>query len=214
MGRPLLTISNLAEYARRYAAGASLRALAAAAGVSAHAMRDHLARAGVLVKRRDTTWAQTTSRPLAERFWEKVDRGSPDGCWLWRGSLSNGYGQIHVPGKRAMVRTHRVSWELHHGAIPRGLWVLHRCDNPPCVNPGHLFLGTRTDNIVDMAKKSRHRRQKIGPQRAAEILREWQAGWWRTRTQIAEAEGVALGTISAILRNKTYRYVPRSTAAA
>lgn len=96
---------------------------------------------------------------LSDRFWAKVDR-NPDGCWLWTGSKSShGYGQLFsmVGGHRAVLHTHRISWELHNGPIPDGLWVLHRCDVRPCVRPDHLFLGTRQDNTDDMMAKGRHR---------------------------------------------------------
>lgn len=98
-------------------------------------------------------------RPLDERFWEKVVT-SPDSCWLWTGAQSpRGYGAFVV--SRGDVRTaSRVSWELVNGPIPDGLWVLHRCDNPPCVNPDHLFLGTHQDNMDDMAQKGRGRKPR------------------------------------------------------
>ena len=96
--------------------------------------------------------------PLHERFWAKVKRGGPDDCWIWIGSRlkSGGYGQISA-GRRGQppLRAHCLSWQFSYGEIPRGLCVLHRCDNPPCVNPEHLFLGTRDDNAKDMAAKGR-----------------------------------------------------------
>src|SRR5690348_16844605 len=77
--------------------------------------------------------------PPANLFWSRVDRRSPGECWVWtRGRLKAGYGQLTVGGK---CRTaHRIAWELTNGPIPDGLSVLHRCDNPPCCNPAHLFL--------------------------------------------------------------------------
>ena len=95
---------------------------------------------------------------LEERFWAKVKK--TDGCWVWTGSAQhNGYGYLHIGDKtnRKPMRAHRVSWELHNGPIPTGLWVLHRCDNPPCVRPEHLWLGDRTDNMRDCAAKGRVR---------------------------------------------------------
>lgn len=100
--------------------------------------------------------------PLADLFWHLVDKRGPDDCWPWQGSLYVGYGRIK-DGQRGRVGAHRVSWELHHGPIPDGLWVLHRCDNPPCVNPAHLFLGTPGDNVRDMHAKGRWSRRATRP---------------------------------------------------
>lgn len=91
-------------------------------------------------------------RPWQERFWEHVDRSGE--CWLWTGKrLPRGYGQVSIHHQWRYA--HRASWELHNGPIPEGMDICHRCDNPPCVNPAHLFLGTRRDNVHDMMAKGR-----------------------------------------------------------
>jgi len=89
-----------------------------------------------------------------EQFWARMTKGGAAECWLWT-SLRNkqGYGQIHFRGR--WHRAHRLAWTLTHGPIPEGLWVLHRCDNPPCCNPAHLFLGNRVDNMQDASHKGR-----------------------------------------------------------
>lgn len=92
---------------------------------------------------------------LNEQLWGRVDRSSANGCWLWTGSRNGGYGTISVGGKA--LRAHRLAYELTHGPIPQGAVVMHTCDNPPCVNPGHLKAGSQLDNIQDMLNKGRHR---------------------------------------------------------
>jgi hypothetical protein len=98
-----------------------------------------------------------TDAALAVRFWAKVQKGP--GCWLWTAYRNrDGYGQFRVGGR--MSKAHRVSWMLHFGPIPGGLDVLHRCDNPDCVNPSHLWLGTDADHTADKVAKGRQSRQK------------------------------------------------------
>ena len=98
-------------------------------------------------------------KPLTQRFWGKVAIG--EGCWLWVGWKSTrGYGKVNLPcGRGKTIYAHRLSYEIHYGQIPEGLLVCHHCDNPQCVRPEHLFLGTNYDNTQDAVSKGR---QKCG----------------------------------------------------
>lgn len=97
-------------------------------------------------------------RPLEARFWEKVEKAGPDDCWLWTGQLNkDGYGVLRA-GKVDGYRTqgaHRISFQLAGGTIPEGKSVCHTCDNPGCVNPNHLWVGSNQDNVDDSVRKGR-----------------------------------------------------------
>ena len=95
--------------------------------------------------------------PHTDRFWSKVNKITESGCWEWTAGLRNaaGYGGFCI--NRSMFLAHRISWEIENGKIPNNSCVLHKCDNPLCVKPSHLFLGSRTDNNVDRMNKGRSR---------------------------------------------------------
>lgn len=99
---------------------------------------------------------------LLARFWPKVDRRGPLECWPWTASslTTYGYGHIRLTSSRRKVLSHRLAYELANGPIPDGLKVLHECDNPPCCNPAHLFLGTHLANARDRDSKGRQRKQE------------------------------------------------------
>lgn len=102
--------------------------------------------------------------PVAERIKLNVTVRPFSGCWEWKGSKKNGYGHTIIGsrtnGTRKTVPAHRLSYETFVGLIPEGMEVCHKCDNPCCVNPDHLFVGTRQDNIDDREVKGRNRPQK------------------------------------------------------
>lgn len=105
-----------------------------------------------------STFAEINQRHRASagRFWARVDRRGPDECWEWTGyRLRLGYGRLTYHGRTTAA--HRLAYAFAHGPIPEGLFICHRCDNPPCCNPAHLFLGTVADNNADMRAKGRHR---------------------------------------------------------
>ena len=86
-------------------------------------------------------------RPLLERFWEKVDKSGPNGCWIWLGSLVHGHGQFGIGGNKKKY-AHVFSWELVHGSVPLGKELAHTaCHNPPCVNPDHVEPLTRWEHV-------------------------------------------------------------------
>lgn len=99
------------------------------------------------------------SKADVQRFWTKVSEGSSASCWLWLGSKNlKGYGHFRLNGK--IEQAHRAAWLVAYGEIPKGLHVLHACDNPPCVNRDHLFLGTNGDNSADKISKGRQAKGK------------------------------------------------------
>jgi hypothetical protein len=92
---------------------------------------------------------------FGERFWSKVDRRGDDECWPWIGGFgTRGYGQINVDGKN--VGAHRIAYLLTTGESIAGFVIRHRCDNPPCCNPGHLHRGSQQDNVADAVRRRRH----------------------------------------------------------
>ena len=160
------------------------------------------------------------SRQFQERFWSYVDRSAgPDACWPWtRSKLKFGHGQIggQSGDVRWMYPSHRVAYALHHGLVPEGQCVLHHCDNPPCCNPKHLFLGTRVDNMADMNAKGRHNYRthrgtdhgnaKLTDGDVREMRRAY-AAKEATQCGLATRFGLTQATVWAILHRKTWKHV-------
>lgn len=151
-------------------------------------------------------------KPLADRLWPKVRKG--DGCWEFIGHRdAHGYGRVAIgTGERRglSLLAHRVAWELTNGPIPADRHVLHRCDNPPCVRPDHLFLGDQRANNTDRDSKGRvrhgstHRSAKLTEHDVSEI-RMLAAAGLMTQRQIAELFGVSHGAVSDLLRGLTWK---------
>lgn len=170
--------------------------------------------------------------PLVDRFWARVSKSEePDGCWLWTGTMdrTTGYGVIGLPreGVPAKIRksrtvgAHRVSWEIHYGPIPPGLFICHDCDRTypagstdyrRCVRPDHLFLGTHADNVRDMHAKGRafggqtHPQAKLTAAQVGDIRRLRDEGGFGVRA-LAETFGVSHDTIRNILLGKVWKHI-------
>ena len=142
-------------------------------------------------------------KSLQERFEEKYVPVPETGCWIWIAStFLGGYGCIRVDGK--IVGAHRLSYELHNGPIPEELHVLHRCDQPPCVRPDHLFLGTHQDNMIDRTVKGRDT-SKLTSERVLEIF--YAEGPQR---EIAANYGVSQSLVSTIKTRKRWKHIHKN----
>ncbi len=140
-----------------------------------------------------------------DRFWDKVNK--TDGCWLWTASRRGrmGYGTIRWSGRQQL--THRISWKIHNGEIPDEMNVLHTCNNPICVNPDHLYIGTQVDNMIDMvrSKRSNHNAVLL-PRQVMEIRRLYAEGLLN-QYELADNYGVTQGMISKIINRRSWSYV-------
>lgn len=152
--------------------------------------------------------------PLEQRFWGRVEKGVRGGCWVWTGGTDgqHGYGCFKVDGKTK--KAHRISWELTKGPIPQGQHVLHRCDNPRCVNPAHLFLGTHRENMADKAAKQRGNsprgerapRSRLTPEQVRQIRRKYAPGTYGYR-RLGREFGVDKDSIRAIVTGESWSHL-------
>lgn len=147
---------------------------------------------------------------LEERFWSHVDKSNADGCWLWTAATHTyGYGRLFANG--VVTEAHRVSYELNVGPIPDGMHVCHRCDNPPCVRPEHLFLGTNTENRRDSVRKNRHAHgvkqggTKLTDEIACTIRKRFASGE-TNKSALAREYGVTSSCIHDVLTSKTWKH--------
>lgn len=148
------------------------------------------------------------SVPLETRFWAKVVKSET--CWNWRGATNRGRASINIGGtpKNAAV----VSWEMAVGAVPSGMVICHKCDNPRCVRPDHLFLGTQRDNIHDAISKGRLKNPPVmrGEDSPAaklnwEIVRQIRSNTRDTLATMATRYGVCIATVGNIKNHKIWK---------
>lgn len=158
----------------------------------------------------------TGYRTIEKYFWSYCTPGMTGECWEWQSStlISNGYGAFSFRKKKRYA--HRVSYELHHGPIPNGMFVCHSCDNRKCCNPAHLFLGTNSDNVDDMMQKDRN---AYGEKSGHAVLREGDvieirrlaAGGIRYK-DLADRFNVSEGSISDAVGGRTWKHVTQLSA--
>ena len=160
-----------------------------------------------------------------ERFWAKVDKSGD--CWIWTGGKNkHGYGTFGFQGK--VQKAHRVAWQLENGPIPidpmgwhHGTCVLHKCDNPPCVNPDHLFLGTHQDNMDDKTRRSRNRNRpypgvtnpnsKLNDELVRDARRMYSTGNYHPQL-LADFYDVSRTTMRYALTGRTWKHVQFASA--
>lgn len=149
------------------------------------------------------------------RFWERVDKsGGKDACWEWKicRHKKGGYGAWTL--NKVSCKAHRLAYEYTYGPIPKGLNVCHKCDNPPCCNPSHLFIGTYKDNHQDSVKKGRnvfgerHGNSKLKESQVKEIIRRLKQKDI-SHGELAKQYGCSISVIGKIGRAKIWRHIPR-----
>ena len=153
-----------------------------------------------------------------QRLIRHMEINKTTGCWEWQGSKRSGYGRMIIgsrtDGTRKTVSTHRLSYELNYGEIPQGMEICHKCDNPCCINPDHLFAGTRQDNIDDRERKGRnnppkgekHAKAKLTERDVIDIRNKRAAG--KSFGKLAKEYGVHKKTIQNAVSGKSWGFLP------
>lgn len=152
---------------------------------------------------------------IKERFFQHVNKTST--CWLWTGQLSkDGYGIINIKKLKSGRLAHRISWKLHNNDLEKDICVLHKCDIRKCVNPDHLFLGSRFDNTIDMISKNRGNQVKGEDVGGAKLTSEQVLEIRKSNEKhkiLAEKYGVTHYTISSIKTNRSWKWLSGDASA-
>jgi len=152
----------------------------------------------------------TSSRgDWADRFLQHVDDSGE--CWIWTGALNRGYGWMGIEGTQ--MQTHRISYLLHYGDLPSGTVICHHCDNPPCVNPAHLYAGSRASNVADMVTRGRlinlrgeeHGKARLTADQVRSIRSSYADGS-ATQVELSATYGINQSHISRIIRRKAWNH--------
>jgi hypothetical protein len=146
-----------------------------------------------------------------DSFWLRCSDADENGCREWLGTRNkSGYGKVMI--NRRDMRTHRVAWELTYGPIPDDMFVCHQCDNPPCCEPTHLFLGTPADNIHDRDQKGRQRRganvntAKLTPDDVRKMRRFYETGAF-SKAELGRLFGVSKHAAMAVINRRSWKHV-------
>ncbi len=138
-----------------------------------------------------------------ERFWNKVDKQGPDDCWEWQGYCLKGHGRLQYDD--CVQYAHRVSWQLNIGPIPDGKCVLHKCNNRPCVNPDHLYIGDYRDNAIDRSRAGTNPKMKMN-EGDVRLLRDLYSDGWHYKPLMWLFD-LAESSVHRIISRTTYKWV-------
>lgn len=153
---------------------------------------------------------------LDERFWSKVNKDTDSGCWEWTATKNNkGYGMFTVSSYAGKQLAHRLSYRDAHGPIPKGGLILHSCDNPACVNPEHLRIGTHKENVADMDERNRRvTNTPFGEANCNALLTAYQVIQMRRdyiagvpKAQIAEANGITKASLDDVISGNSWKHL-------
>jgi len=139
-----------------------------------------------------------------KKFWSKVNKNTDNGCWEWSGCKDRkGYGEFRIFGDN--YQAHRIAYMLANGGIPSNISVCHKCDNPKCCNPDHLFAGTNRDNMIDLLLKGKKPDTKLNPQSVKSIREAFKNGV--SRAELRQKYNISATCLNSLLRGEKWAYV-------